>query len=73
MGNTLSYTIPAKEPPDPIIYRTSKDDASKTLLLLSLMDASSKAASFPNIDLSGERIMNTKLRKSRGKYVKSNI
>ena len=37
------------------------------------MSASYKYASVPNIDLSGERMLDTKLRKSRGKGGKPKI
>ena len=45
--------MPDKDPPDTIRYRTANDIARKRLLLLSLMAASTKSASVPNIDLSG--------------------
>ena len=48
----LSYPIPSKEPPDPIRYRTKKSHKRKKILLLGLMDASAKAFSVTNIDLS---------------------
>ena len=38
-----------------------------------MIDASYKDASVPNIDLNGERMPKTKLRKSRGKDGKLNI
>ena len=61
------YTMPAKEPPGTIRYRTEISNARKRLIILGLMAASDKHAGVPNIDLSGERILNMKLRKSRGK------
>ena len=57
LGNIHSYTMLAKEPPDPIIYKTKKAHARNQLLLLGLMDASSKDSSVPNIDLSGDRVL----------------
>ena len=73
LGNILSYFMPAKDPPGIIRYRTLKDHSKNILLLSGLMTVSSKAVSVPNIYLSGERILNMKLRKSRGKYGKLNI
>ena len=61
------YTMPAKEPPGTIRYRTEISNARKRLIILGLMAASDKHAGVPNIDLSGERILNMKLIKSRGK------
>ena len=67
LGNIISYPITSKEPPDSIIYSTENDRASKRLLILGLMDISSKASSVLNIYLIGERILNMKLRKDRYK------
>ena len=49
----LSYPMSAKDPPDSIIYRTSKDHASNILIILVLMADLSKAVSVPNINLRG--------------------
>ena len=65
--NILYSIIPEKDPPDPIRYSTSRYHSRNILLLLVLMAASTKAAVFPIIDLSGEKMLNTKLRKTRGK------
>ena len=73
LGKILPYPMPAKNPPDPIIYRTAKAHATKRLLLLGLMSASSKSASVTNIELSVERILKINLRKDRGKDVKLKI
>ena len=60
------YTMPAKELPGTIRYSTARDHARKRLVILGLMAVSDKHADVPNIDLSGERILNMKLIKSRG-------
>ena len=67
LGYIISYPITSKEPPDPIIYSTEKDCARKRLLILGLMDTSSKASIVLNIDLIGEIMLNMKLRKDRYK------
>ena len=64
--NILSYLIPPKDTPDPIGSSTAKDYARKRKFLLGMMSASSKAVSFPDIDLSGEKMPKIKLSKSRG-------
>ena len=51
--NILSYTIPEKYPLYPIRYRTAKSNGRKRLLIVGLMSDYTKAASVPNIDLSG--------------------
>ena len=56
LGNILYYTMPSKDPPDPIRSRTTKAHASKRLLLLRLMSDSTKATSVPNIDLGVEKL-----------------
>ena len=73
MGNILSYPITANEPPDTIRYRNVNAHSRKRLLILGMMAASSKAASVPNIDLRGERMLKTKLRKAIRKYGKLKI
>ena len=65
--------MPAKDTPDTIRFRTAKAHERKILILLGLMDASSKDLSVPNRYLSGERTVKTKLRKSIGKAGKINI
>ena len=67
LGKILSYPMHAKDPTDPIIYRTAKAHSRKRLLILGLMGASTKSISVPNIDLSGDTILKKKLRKFRGK------
>ena len=62
-----------KKPPDPIRYNTAKARARKRLLLLGLMSDYSKYVILPNIYLSGERMLNINVRKSRGKDGKLNI
>ena len=59
--------MPAKETPGLIRYRTEKAQTRNRLNLLGLLYASSKAASVPNIDLSRERMLKMKMRKSTGK------
>ena len=49
----FSYAMLVKGPPDPIRYITLKYHASKRLLLLGLIFASSKTVSVPNIDIRG--------------------
>ena len=56
-----------KEPPGNIRSRTVRSHTRKRLIILGLMAASDKPTGVPNIDLSGEKILNMKLRKSRGK------
>ena len=73
LGKILSYTMPTKDPPDPIISSTAKSHTRKILLLLGLMYDSNKISSVPNIDISGESMLNTKLRKARGKDGKMKI
>ena len=65
--------MPVNDPPYPIICRTTKYHSRKRPLLLGMMTASTKAASFPNIDSIVDSILNMKLRKSRGKDGKLNI
>ena len=62
--------MPDKEPPDPIISSTAKSYARKRILVLGLIAASSKTISVPNINLSGKRMLNMNMRKSRGNYGK---
>ena len=57
----------SKYPPDNIRFRTAIAYSRKRILLLCLMSTSIKSAGVPNIDLSGERMLKTKLRKYRGK------
>ena len=72
-GKILSSPTPSKEPPDTIIYRTSHSHTMNRLLLLDLMSASNKDDGISNIYLSRERILKTKLSKSRGKDGKLKI
>ena len=73
MGKILSYPMPSKEPPNSIRSRTVKAHEKRIILILGLMSASSKPASVTSIELSGERMLNMKLRKGRGKNDKLNI
>ena len=73
LGKIIYYPIPEKEPPDTIRSRYSKDNARKILLLLGIMDASSKDSVVPNIDPSGESMLKMNMRESRGKYGKLKI
>ena len=73
MVKILSYTMPAKELPYPIIYRTKKSHARNRLLLLGLMNASTKSSSFPSIGLSRDRLLKINMIKSRGRYGKLKI
>ena len=73
MGKILFYPMPSNDLPYIIISRTSKAHTRERLLLLGLMNASSKSASVPNIDLIGERMLKIKLRKSRFKDGKLKI
>ena len=73
LGNILSYTIPAKDKPDPIIYRTEKAHARKRVFLLGMMATSSKSASVYSIEISGENILDMNLRKTIGKDGKLKI
>ena len=57
MGNILSYTMSDKDPPDNIRSGTAKYHARNLLLLLGLMAASTKYSSVPNINLSGDRML----------------
>ena len=66
LGNILSSSVPSKYPSDPIISRTAKDNSRKRILLLGLMDAYTKYAGVPNIDLSVERMLKMKMNKDRG-------
>ena len=73
LGKILCYHRHSKDLTNPIRSKTEKDHARKRLLILGLMDASFEDVSVPNIDLSGERMLKMKLRKSRGKYGKLKI
>ena len=73
MDKILSYPMPAKYPHNPIIYRTSKDQEMNRLLIVGMMATPSKDSIVTNIQLSGERIIKTKLRKSSGKNGKLKI
>ena len=69
----LSSHMPAKDPPDIIRSRTKHYHERKILLLLGLMDVSTKSSGFTNIYLGGYKMMNMKLSKSRGKDFKLDI
>ena len=53
----------AKDPPNTIIYMIAKVKPRKRLIILGLMHASTKYTGVTNIDLSGERVLKTNLRK----------
>ena len=59
--------MPVKYPSYLISSSTEKALARKIILLLGLMDASTKTTSVPNIDIVEERMPIMKLRKSIGK------
>ena len=65
--------MPYKDPPDTIIYRTVNNHERKILFLLEPMSAYVKAAGVFIIDLSGDRMLNMNLIKSRCKDFMPNI
>ena len=73
MVKILSYTMPVKDPTDPIRSSTVEARENKILLLLGMIAASYKSVSVPNIDLSVEIMLKMNLRKARGKYGKLKI
>ena len=69
IGNILSYTTTAKDPPNPIRYRTAKTYARKIILILGLVDLSSKSLSVPNIYLSVEGMMTMNMSTHLFRYI----
>ena len=62
-----------KEPPYPIISRTENSCVSKIILILGMVADSFKYVIVPNINLSGERMLDMNLRKSIRNYGKLKI
>ena len=51
LGNIVSSTMPSMYPIDPIRSRTERDHPRNRILLLGLIDESTKSVGVPNIDL----------------------
>ena len=66
-GKIFSYPMPSKEPSDTIRYMIAKYYARNRILILGLMAASDKSYGVPNIGVSGESMLKTKLIKYRVK------
>ena len=67
LGNIVSSTMPSMYPIDPIRSRTERDHPRNRILLLGLIDESTKSVGVPNIDLIWDRILKMELRKASGK------